>query len=300
MLAVHVILASGIIGGFVAIGVFILLVDRLHWLSIDFHGKTLRTIEPAGLVLGLIITISVTILLLLAAWRLLERRPICDLFHLPDGPAHHLNSLIVGLAIGFGEVALVCLLLTATGSVYMEPGWQVVPGKTWAIALGWLIASCILAPLSEEILFRGYWFHNLLRGWGLVPAIIVPALLFGLIHLLNPNASPPGAFNIALSGSLFAIAMVWRRSLWLPIGWHAGWNFCQFFVVGLPNSGFSTSGLGVTGTTLLTTRLKGPEWWTGGAFGLEASPANTLVLVSLLALAGVLWKKSKMAVGNAP
>jgi membrane protease YdiL (CAAX protease family) len=40
--------------------------------------------------------------------------------------------------------------------------------------------------------------------------------------------------------------MLLTRSLWLSIGFHAGWNFAQFFVFSLPNSGYSPERLDLT------------------------------------------------------
>lgn len=286
VLLVHVVLAGGLIGGIVA-----LLVDKLRWLDIDFHGKSISSIEPAGLVLALIVIILVSVLLVLGAWRLLERKKVGALFHPVDEDARHGRALMLGLGVGLGAVIVVYLILLISGAVKPQFGFYAVDAGVVWIALGWVLASSVLAPLSEEVLYRGYWFQNLRRGWGLGVAAVVPGLLFGGIHLLNPDATLIGALNIALSGVLFVLGMVWFRSLWFAIGWHAGWNFCQFFLTGLPNSGFSPEDLGLAGTTLLQSELTGPEWWTGGAFGMEGSPAGTLVYVIVFVVLAVLWRK---------
>jgi membrane protease YdiL (CAAX protease family) len=64
------------------------------------------------------------------------------------------------------------------------------------------------------------------------------------------------------------------RRLWLPIGIHAAWNFTQGWVFSVPVSGTAPP-LG-----LLITRRIGPDWLTGGGFGLEAS-AVAMVLATL-------------------
>jgi membrane protease YdiL (CAAX protease family) len=148
-----------------------------------------------------------------------------------------------------------------------------------------------MAPIAEEVLNRGYWFQNIKRGWGTITATVVTSLLFGGLHLLNPNAEILGAINIALSAVIWVWGMVWFRSLWFPIGWHAAWNFAQFFVVGLPNSGISVSSMGLEGTTLLVSELSGSRWLTGGNFGMEASLIQTIILVG--ALVGMLWLKKR-------
>ena len=54
------------------------------------------------------------------------------------------------------------------------------------------------------------------------------------------------------------------RSLWLPMGLHAAWNFTQGEIFDVPVSGLSEHGL-------LNAKLSGPALLSGGSFGLEAS-----------------------------
>ena len=106
----------------------------------------------------------------------------------------------------------------------------------------------------------------LLIGW------IATSLLFGVLHVFNPNATILSAFNITLLGMLFGLGMIYTGRLALPIGPHMAWNVFQNNIFGLPNSGKSTK------VSLLAAEVRGPELWTGGAFGLEGG------LLSLLAV----------------
>ncbi len=286
----QIILIMGIVGNIVAWLVLALLVDTLHWLDIDFHGKTLNTISPDGKIIGIIILFSVNLLLVLLAWRWLERKQLKDMWWVFS--QKQWKYLVSGLAAGLVEVLLVFGGMVIIGVV--KPAWGLasVPTGTVLMALGWLFASSILGPIVEEVLNRGYWFQNIKRGWGVVPAIVVTSLLFGGMHLLNPNADPLGAINIMLSATTYALSLLWLRSLWLPIGWHAGWNFAQFFIAGLPNSGVSVSSMGLEGTTLFVSSSLGSHWLNGGEFGMEASLIRTVVLI--VAIIGLLWlKKNK-------
>ena len=80
------------------------------------------------------------------------------------------------------------------------------------------------------------------------------------------------------AGLLLGAAYMLTRRLWLAIGLHAAWNFTQGWVWSVPVSGGSAP------NGLLLTRFHGPEWLTGGAFGLEASVV-ALAVVSLAGLA---------------
>jgi|GEM_PF-1179282 len=287
VLILQIILMMGLVGNIVGWLILALLVDTLHWLDIDFHGKTLSTISPDGKIIGLIILFSVNLLLVLLAWRWLERKRLKDMWWIFS--RRQWKFLAGGLCSGLVEVLLVFGGMIIIGAV--EPGWGLasVPPRTVLMAVGWLFASSILGPIVEEALNRGYWFQNVKRGWGVVPAIVVTSLLFGGMHLLNPNAEPLGAINIMLSATTYALSLVWLRSLWVPIGWHAGWNFAQFFIAGLPNSGISVSSMELDGTTLFVSKTLGAHWLSGGEFGMEASLIRTVVLIA--AIIGLLWLK---------
>src|SRR5205823_14343263 len=86
------------------------------------------------------------------------------------------------------------------------------------------------------------------------------------------------AVGIALeAGVLLGAAYMLTRSLWLPMGIHAAWNFTQGEIFGVPVSGTTVHGL-------LRSRLTGSPLLTGNGFGLEASP----VAIVSATVAGVL------------
>jgi hypothetical protein len=127
----------------------------------------------------------------------------------------------------------------------------------------------------EEIVFRGVVFRLLEERAGTSLALAVSSLLFGLGHLVNPNATALGAAAIVVEGGLMlAAAYLLTRRLWLPIGVHAGWNFAQAGIFGVPTSGKRTTGL-------LEGELVGPEWLAGGRFGAEASIVAVVVCGAL-------------------
>jgi len=68
--------------------------------------------------------------------------------------------------------------------------------------------------------------------------------------------------------------------LWLSMGMHAGWNFFQGPVFGFSASGYATK-------TLLTHKLVGPDWITGGKFRPEGSVFTVLIVI--LAIATMYW-----------
>ena len=86
-----------------------------------------------------------------------------------------------------------------------------------------LLAGILLAPLAEEIFFRGYLFRAITERKGLVKGVLYSSALFGLIHV-NVGAFLP----IATASTVLALG--YRRSgdLWVPITAHALNNALAF------------------------------------------------------------------------
>lgn len=98
-----------------------------------------------------------------------------------------------------------------------------------------ILAIGIIAPILEEILFRGLVLDQLRKHIALPLALIIQALLFGLIHLNIVQGSY--AF---VAGIILGLAMIWSRSLVIPVVMHIGMNLSGVFLseygAGLSNS----------------------------------------------------------------
>ncbi len=82
-----------------------------------------------------------------------------------------------------------------------------------------LAGAVIIAPICEEVFFRGYLFAGLLRGMNVLPAAITSALLFVAAHGDLGSAVPLLALGILLA------VLRWRTgSIWPGIALHVGNN----------------------------------------------------------------------------
>ena len=210
-----------------------------------------------------------------------------------------LRPLLGGLAGGFVVFALAVAIAAAIG-IYRVTGEGDLTGLLPA-----LLGPGIFAAVSEEMLFRGVLFRWLEEFGGSWAALLLTSAFFGAAHLANPNASILAAVGIAFeAGVLLGGAYMLTRSLWLPMGIHAAWNFTQGEIFDIPVSGVNAHGL-------LTARLSGPPLLTGNGFGLEASPiaisVATAAGVSLVVLAvrrGQLvqpwWVRRRLALSGSP
>lgn len=150
--------------------------------------------------------------------------------------------------------------------------------------LDYWTAIAIFSGFSEEVLFRGLLFRAVEKVAGSWIALAITAALFGAGHIFNPGATWFAALAIALeAGIMLGAAYMLTRRLWLAIGFHAAWNFTQGWVFSIPVSGTGSGSAGLIATT-----RAGPEWLTGGAFGLEASVVAMVVATGAGLL--LLWR----------
>lgn len=85
----------------------------------------------------------------------------------------------------------------------------------------WLILGIsILAPIAEELLFRGIIQGELQRAMPEWAAIVIQGLIFALFHM-----QPVQVSYVILPGLLLGLAYAWTRSLWVPIIMHIAFNF---------------------------------------------------------------------------
>lgn len=133
-------------------------------------------------------------------------------------------------ALAFGAYPLAVLLL-GRGELRLAPE---AAGHTAGLLGAWLLGFGA-AALFEESLFRGYVLPKFLRRLPLPVAIVLPALLYGLIHLLSfdPASAPWLAVaNAALFGVVMSLATIGARSLMWAVGFHLAWHLTQATLLG--------------------------------------------------------------------
>ena len=157
-------------------------------------------------------------------------------------------------------------------------GWLSVGSSPWQpLGLAAAVMSALVVGFNEELAFRGYIMQRLDRAWGMPLAVAGASILFGLVHVMNPNATALGILSVCLSGFLYALGYLVTRSLWLPMGLHMAWNIIQMHVLGFPGSGHVRP-------SLLRSTTRGPDLVTGGAFGPEGGIVVIGVTLAAIAL----------------
>jgi len=142
------------------------------------------------------------------------------------------------LAKGALYAAPVILLTLPIAAIFaallpVEPVSPLPPaGETTGFLLN-LLAGAIVAPIGEEILFRGFATTAWVRDLGARRALVRGALFFAVVHVLTISGNDaPEALSLAIVGFVtrvpVAIALGWlflrRGTIWAPIGLHAAFN----------------------------------------------------------------------------
>ncbi len=173
-----------------------------------------------------------------------------------------------GASAGFAAISLTVLVIALFG------GYRIVETNPPIVLLP-VLAMAITSGVIEEILFRGLFFRLIEQWLGSWSALIISALLFGLLHVSNPNSSWLAGFAIALeAGILLGALYMLTRRLWAVIGLHMAWNFAQGGIYGISVSGFASEGL-------IVPAIQGSDYLTGGAFGGEASIPAIIICTAL-------------------
>lgn len=212
--------------------------------------------------------VAALVSVLLVSWLLLryvEHRPFSDLGLSWKGRG---KDILYGLwvavllyAFGFG-------LSLALGVVQVT-GFHVYPNEL-VCSFGFFL----LVAFYEEILVRGYILGRLLRT-RLNPflSLLISAVLFAALHLLNPNVTFLPMLNLVLAGLLLGVSYLYTRNLWFPISLHLFWNWIQGPVLGYGVSGQSFF------PSLFSLYLPEQNILNGGAFGFEGSIICTVLMI---------------------
>ena len=151
-----------------------------------------------------------------------------------DWPGAQLRSLILGL-LGMAAAVMatwtVALVMHATGLIewltQMDGGGDGKQAVVRAfeesddpvILILLTVMAVIVAPVTEEIIFRGYLYPVARRYAGRIAAMLATSLIFAAVHY---NAV--GMIPLAFLSLIMTLAFERSGSIWMPIGIHMLFN----------------------------------------------------------------------------
>ena len=210
-------------------------------------------------------------------YKKIEKRPIGEF----SGKGL-LKNTILGVLIGSAIQGLTILV------IYFWGNFQIISVNPFSsIITPFAIAFSV--AIFEETLLRGIIFRIVEEKLGSYNSLLISAIIFGSVHLINPDSSIISSICIGIVGFMFGASYIYSRSLWLPISIHFSWNFVQSGIFGAITSGNEKT------SSLFNTNISGTELITGGAFGPEGTIQAILfwLLVSIIFMV-LITKQNKL------
>ncbi len=158
-------------------------------------------------------------------------RPILrTLWKAPKG--NNIKYLGIGFLIGFGLNMLCAIAAMLNGDISLHyDSFNIMK-------LLLLLIAVFIQSSAEELVCRGFIFQRLRRGYRHpAVAIIMNAMLFASMHLLNPGVGFIPIVAVLMAGIFFSLMVYYMDSIWCAMAAHAAWNYNQNIILGLPNSG---------------------------------------------------------------
>ena len=249
-----------------------------------------RSSLKAGKTIPQIISGSAVWTCILAYVLILAGQLIGELAVLASGALKSDLGTTAGLYFSFAGIWLVLFLnalIKKNRPLFKAYGTGCKGNNAVNLLIGYLIgigmngAAILMAWMHGDI--RMYFDKCTYRGrfW---LAVIINSVFFGMIHLGNNGISAMAVVDLVVTGLLFSAMVYYFDSLWMAMAAHAGWNFTQSILAGLPNSG------NVVPYSIfkLDAAAARDSFFYNVAFGVEGTvPAIAIQAVVLVALVAV-------------
>lgn len=134
-------------------------------------------------------------------------------------------GVLTGVAATVGSYGANVALVAFTGS--QEPVEQqllqdALTGGTVLLLV--IVIAVVLAPITEEIVFRGIFFRALADRLGAATGVIVSATIFAAIHIEVLRSQPLALAGLFVIGAVLAEAYRRTGNLFVPVLGHAIFN----------------------------------------------------------------------------
>jgi membrane protease YdiL (CAAX protease family) len=198
----------------------VFLVAVLAWIGFEMTLRAgLLTVAAIPPWLGIALDSALRLLPALIAIGLLFRRPshAVRVLGLTKMPSWLLVFGMFSLLSWLGQGTTVLF----SGMSPTDPAGGLSSGEAgpWGLAFA-VISACMMAPIAEEIVYRGVLFRSLWNRFGVLPAAILSSGAFALVHFYNIT----GLVGVALFGFVCALVYSKTRALSTVIALHCLYN----------------------------------------------------------------------------
>lgn len=200
-----------------------------------------------------------------------------------------------GLKFKWCLIAIVLPLIVTGVYLFFFPG-EFVPSdmngnQIFTTLSAGIVFTGIAAGFVEEMVFRGVILNLLKERWNIWIAVIVPSVLFGLVHVIGMDFSLGSCLLVILAGTMvgimFSLIEIESGSVWNNGLVHAIWNIV---IIG----GGLSIGEGADSYSVMSYVLDSKAFAiTGGEFGIESSVIALIAYIVVAVFAFVMIKKKR-------
>ena len=238
-----------------------------EWLGRLLLDQTKLTDDLKNLIIAIADTVAAMASYILL-FKFYEKREIKEL-----NASIFVKNAAIGFISGFGLQLLFILLIYVFGKysiVHINPVSFLLPSFAGAFTAGFV----------AEILIVGIFFRLTEQKLGTFITLLIMFILFVLMHINVKGATIFSILSTAINaGVLLPAAYIFSRNLWVPIFLHFAWDFSEPGIFGGINPSISID------KTLLTSKISGPQFLTGGQMG----PQNSLQALLLCAIVAFIF-----------
>lgn len=189
----------------------------------------------------------------------------------------------------WGVTAVFMPILAVFGFLFLGGDWyraNIEPEQMKALITGTIFFYGFAAGAVEEMIFRGVIMGMLEQRIGRVKAVLLPSVLFAVVHMVGGSFDVMSMLQLLVSGSLvgilFSLIAIESGNIWNSALVHGIWNMVMA-------GGILHIGKAIDSQVLYNWVLNTDETlWTGGEFGAEASLIAITVYLLVIGLA--LWR----------
>ncbi len=215
------------------LGLVVFLVATLAWIGftmmLDIGIATLPGLHP---LMGILLDSAARMLPTLIALGLLFRRPVHVVRVMGLGTKVELRVVLGAFSLLMMLDLVLRGLLGAAGSNEPGGGLSLTEAGAWGLVFA-VLSACILAPVAEEIMYRGVLFRSFRNRLGVLPAAVISSAIFASLHFYDGyGLASVGVFGFSCAllysatGSLTTVIvlhMLYNTAIKLPewIVYHA-------------------------------------------------------------------------------
>jgi len=163
-------------------------------------------------------------------WRTLGWRPV-TLLGRPPALAYVVWT--------FAGMALAVIIQVAMRFIGPKTGLPIEQFfRTRASVWMMMVMALFVAPLVEEVIFRGYFYPVLARTFGVLGGVLVTGLAFGLMHAAQLWGGWGQISLLVVAGTVFTAVRARTGSIAASYFLHLGYNFLIFLTLYAASDGF--------------------------------------------------------------